>query len=124
MKKEVNPRIKRQLIADLFEKREKEMRRRNVEYKIEYLIYWRAKEIKIDEKMAAELKKLLEEISKEIHIKIIKEKIEEDGVKLKINSLPSISPSEIVKKLKGKTSRKLNKEKINLWKGGYYIKTI
>ena len=100
------------------------MRRRNVEYKIEYLIYWRAKEIKIDEKMAAELKKLLEEISKEIHIKIIKEKIEEDGVKLKINSLPSISPSEIVKKLKGKTSRKLNKEKINLWKGGYYIKTI
>ena len=100
------------------------MRRRNVEYKIEYLIYWRTKEIKIDEKMAAELKKLLEEISKEIHIKIIKEKIEEDGVKLKINSLPSISPSEIVKKLKGKTSRKLNKEKINLWKGGYYIKTI
>ena len=105
------------------EKRKK-MRRRNVEYKIEYLIYWRTKEIKIDEKMAAELKKLLEEISKEIHIKIIKEKIEEDGVKLKINSLPSISPSEIVKKLKGKTSRKLNKEKINLWKGGYYIKTI
>ena len=100
------------------------MRRRNVEYKIEYLIYWRTKEIKIDEKMAAELKKLLEEISKEIHIKIIKEKIEEDGVKLKINSLPSISPSEIVKKLKGKTSRKLNEEKINLWKGGYYIKTI
>ena len=50
------------------------MRRRNVEYKIEYLIYWRTKEIKIDEKMAAELKKLLEEISKEIHIKIIKEK--------------------------------------------------
>lgn len=77
-------RIKWQLIADLFEKREKEMRRRNVEYKIEYLIYWRTKEIKIDEKMAAELKKLLEEISKEIHIKIIKEKIEEDGVKLKI----------------------------------------
>ena len=91
------------------------MRRRNVEYKIEYLIYWRTKEIKIDEKMAAELKKLLEEISKEIHIKIIKEKIEEDGVKLKINSLPSISPSEIVKKLKGKTSKIILKEKT--WEG-------
>jgi len=101
-------------------------RKRNVVYNIEYKIYFKTKNSKkiINKEMATELKELIKEICNEMHIEIIKEKIEEDGIKLKVNRLPSISPSEIVKKLKGKTSRLLSKEKINLWKKGYYIKTI
>ncbi len=101
-------------------------RRGRVKYNIEYKIYFETKnkEKIINKKMATELKELLKEICKEMHIEIIRGKIEENGVKLKINTPPNLSVSEIVKKLKGKTSRKLNKEKINLWKGGYYIKTI
>ena len=69
-----------------------------------------SKEKIINEKMATELKKLLKEICKEMHIEIIKGKIEENGVKLKINTPPNLSVSEIVKQIKGKTSKIILKE--------------
>ena len=63
-------------------------RRGRVKYNIEYKIYFETKnkEKIINKKMATELKELLKEICKEMHIEIIRGKIEEDGVKLKINT--------------------------------------
>ena len=54
-----------------------------------------------------------------MHIEIMKGKIEENGVKLKINTPPNLSVSEIVKQIKGKTSKIILKE--NTWEGGYQV---
>ena len=96
-------------------------RRGRVKYNIEYKIYFETKnkEKIINKKMATELKELLKEICKEMHIEIIRGKIEEDGVKLKINTPPNLSVSEIVKQIKGKTSKIILKE--NTWEGGYQV---
>ena len=97
-------------------------RRGRVKYNIEYKIYFETKnkEKIINKKMATELKELLKEICKEMHIEIIRGKIEENGVKLKINTPPNLSVSEIVKQIKGKTSKIILKEKT--WEGGYRVK--
>ena len=96
-------------------------RKRNVVYNIEYKIYFKTKNSKkiINKEMATELKELLKEICKEMHIEIIRGKIEENGVKLKINTPPNLSVSEIVKQIKGKTSKIILKE--NTWEGGYQV---
>lgn len=96
-------------------------RRGRVKYNIEYKIYFETKnkEKIINKKMATELKELLKEICKEMHIEIIRGKIEENGVKLKINTPPNLSVSEIVKQIKGKTSKIILKEKT--WEGGYRV---
>ena len=96
-------------------------RRGRVKYNIEYKIYFETKnkEKIINKKMATELKELLKEICKEMHIEIIRGKIEENGVKLKINTPPNLSVSEIVKQIKGKTSKIILKE--NTWEGGYQV---
>ena len=96
-------------------------RRGRVKYNIEYKIYFETKnkEKIINKKMATELKELLKEICKEMHIEIIRGKIEENGVKLKINTPPNLSVSEIVKQIKGETSKIILKEKT--WEGGYRV---
>ena len=96
-------------------------RRGRVKYNIEYKIYFETKnkEKIINKKMATELKELLKEICKEMHIEIIRGKIEENGVKLKINTPPNLSVSAIVKQIKGKTSKIILKEKT--WEGGYRV---
>lgn len=55
-------------------------------------------------------RKLLQEICREHELIIVALEVMPDHVHLFVNALPSISPSEIMAKVKGETSRRLRQE--------------
>jgi putative transposase len=75
------------------------------------------------------LKILLSEICEEIDIQILAVECDKDYCHLFLNALPTISPSDIMAKLKGVTSRKLRQEfshlkhLSSLWTRSYFVST-
>ena len=66
--------------------------------------------------VATRLRDLVREICKSMHVKILKGHVSKDHVHLLVSVPPYISVSELVKRVKGKTSRKLLSENRNLMK--------
>ena len=105
-------------------------------YNVNYHIVWCTKYRKkiLTSEIANELKQLLNEITEEKGFIIQKCEVgNEDHVHLFVSAHPKISPSYIVKMLKGISGRKLflNHPEIseNLWKGelwnnSYYLETV
>lgn len=105
-------------------------------YNVNYHIVWCTKYRKkiLTPEIANELKQLLNEITEEKGFIIQKCEVgNEDHVHLFVSAHPKISPSYIVKMLKGISGRKLflNHPEIseNLWKGelwnnSYYLETV
>lgn len=105
-------------------------------YNVNYHIIWCTKHRKkiLTPEIANELKQLLNEIAEEKGFIIQKCEVgNEDHVHLFVSAHPKISPSYIVKMLKGISGRKLflNHPEIseNLWKGelwnnSYYLETV
>ena len=75
------------------------------------------------------LKILLSEICEEIDIQILAVECDKDHCHLFVNALPTISPSDIMAKLKGVTSRRLRQEFLHLkhlpslWTRSYFVST-
>ena len=75
------------------------------------------------------LKILLSEICEEIDIQILAVECDKDHCHLFVNALPTISPSDIMAKLKGVTSRRLRQEFSHLkhlpslWTRSYFVST-
>ena len=66
--------------------------------------------------VATRLRDLVREICKSMDVEILKGHVSKDHVHLLVSVPPYISVSELVKRLKGKTSRKLLSESRNLMK--------
>lgn len=75
------------------------------------------------------LKILLSEICEELDIQILAVECDKDHCHLFVNALPTISPSDIMAKLKGVTSRRLRQEFSHLkhlpslWTRSYFVST-
>lgn len=74
-------------------------------------------------------KELVYEICMELNIEIIEMECDIDHVHLFVNSLPILSPSDIMQKIKGVTSKKLRDEfsilskMPSLWTRSYFVST-
>ena len=72
---------------------------------------------------------LVQEICKELEIEIIAMECEKDHVHLFLNTLPTFSPTDIMAKIKGVTSKKLREEFSHLqhlpslWTRSYFVST-
>ena len=72
---------------------------------------------------------LVQEICKELEIEIIAMECEKDHVHLFLNSLPTFSPTDIMAKIKGVTSKKIREEFSHLqhlpslWTRSYFVST-
>ncbi len=74
-------------------------------------------------------KELLDEICSDLNIEIIAVECDKDHCHLFVNALPKLSPSDIMAKVKGVTSRKLRQEfkHLNhlpsLWTRSFFVST-
>jgi putative transposase len=74
-------------------------------------------------------KELLNEICKEFELEILAIECDRDHCHLFVNSLPTLSPADIMAKIKGVTSRKLRQEfkhlsrMVSLWTRSYFVST-
>jgi Transposase and inactivated derivatives len=74
-------------------------------------------------------KELIQDICTELEIQIIALEVMPDHVHMFLNSLPDISPSDIMARVKGVTSRKLREEfkqlshMVSLWTRSYFVST-
>ncbi|WP_342532630.1 IS200/IS605 family transposase [Lysinibacillus sp. FSL K6-0057] len=74
-------------------------------------------------------KELVKEICKDMEIEIITIKCDKDHTHLFLNCLPTLSPSDIMQKIKGITSKKLREEfsqlekMPSLWTRSYFVST-
>jgi putative transposase len=74
-------------------------------------------------------KELLTEVCKEMGIEIIAVECDKDHCHLFVNALPTLSPADIMAKIKGVTSRKLRGEfehlchMVSLWTRSYFVST-
>ena len=72
---------------------------------------------------------LVQEICDELEIKVIAMECDKDHVHLFLNSLPTFSPTDIMAKIKGVTSKKLREEFSHLqhlpslWTRSYFVST-
>ncbi len=107
----------------------------HTQYDIKYHIVWITKYRKkiLTGKIASRLKVLLMQGCTTKGITIIKGNIQEDYVQLLISAPPSLSISQIMQYLKGRSSKKLQEEFQNLkkqfwgqhlWATGYFCKTV
>jgi putative transposase len=77
----------------------------------------------------ARFKELLHEICNELGIEIIAVECDKDHCHLFVNALPTLSPADIMAKVKGVTSRKLRQEfehlrhMVSLWTRSYFVST-
>lgn len=75
------------------------------------------------------LKEIVKEICTEISIEIIAMECDKDHVHLFLNCLPTLSPSIIMQKIKGATSKRLREEFTelekmpSLWTRSYFVST-
>lgn len=74
-------------------------------------------------------KKLVQEVCNEINISVITMECDEDHVHLFLNTSPTLSPADIMAKIKGVTSKKLRGEfphlqhLASLWTRSYFVST-
>lgn len=77
----------------------------------------------------ARFKELLQEICASLEIKILAVECDKDHCHLFVNALPTHSPSDIMARVKGGTSRKLREEfkhlnqMVSLWTRSYFVST-
>ena len=87
------------------------------------------RKIFLNSKVEERFKMLVQEICKELEIEIIAMECEKDHVHLFLNSLPTFSPTDIMAKIKGVTSKKIREEFSHLqhlpslWTRSYFVST-
>ena len=87
------------------------------------------RKIFLNSKVEERFKMLVQEICKELEIEIIAMECEKDHVHLFLNTLPTFSPTDIMAKIKGVTSKKLREEFSHLqhlpslWTRSYFVST-
>lgn len=107
----------------------------HTQYDIQYHVVWITKYRKkiIKHKIASRLKYLLIQGCKAKKITIIKGSIQADHVHLLISAPPSLSVSQIMQYLKGRSSKKLQEEfpilrkqfwGQHMWATGYFCRTV
>lgn len=79
--------------------------------------------------LETKFKQLVKEICDELEIEIIAMECDKDHAHLFLNCLPTLSPSDIMQKIKGVTSKKLREEfsqlqkMPSLWTRSYFVST-
>ena len=87
------------------------------------------RKIFLNSKVEERFKMLVQEICDELEIKVIAMECDKDHVHLFLNSLPTFSPTDIMAKIKGVTSKKLREEFSHLqhlpslWTRSYFVST-
>ena len=87
------------------------------------------RKIFLNSKVEERFKTLVQEICDELEIEIIAMECEKDHVHLFLNTLPTFSPTDIMAKIKGVTSKKLREEFSHLqhlpslWTRSYFVST-
>ena len=87
------------------------------------------RKIFLDSKVEERFKTLVQEICDELEIKVIAMECGKDHVHLFLNTLPTFSPTDIMAKIKGVTSKKLREEFSHLqhlpslWTRSYFVST-
>ena len=88
------------------------------------------RKIFLNSKVEERFKMLVQEICDELEIEIIAMECEKDHVHLFLNTLPTFSPTDIMAKIKGVTSKKLREEFSHLqhlpslWTRSYFVSTV
>ena len=87
------------------------------------------RKIFLNSKVEERFKMLVQEICEELEIEIITMECGKDHVHLFLNTLPTFSPTDIMAKIKGVTSKKLREEFSHLqhlpslWTRSYFVST-
>ena len=87
------------------------------------------RKIFLNSKVEERFKMLVQEICDELEIKVIAMECDKDHVHLFLNSLPTFSPTDIMARIKGVTSKKLREEFSHLqhlpslWTRSYFVST-
>lgn len=87
------------------------------------------RKIFLNTKVEERFKELVREICNELHIAIVAMECDKDHVHLFLNALPTLSPAEIMAKIKGVTSKCLREEfqhlmhLPSLWTRSYFVST-
>ena len=104
-------------------------------YDIEYHIVWSTKyRYKVIQgKIAERTRELLRQGCEALGLKIIRGNIGKDHIHILLSCPPSIAPSKIVQRLKGRSSKILQEEFVelrkrywgqHLWAAGYFCRTV
>ena len=87
------------------------------------------RKIFLNSKVEERFKTLVQEICEELETEVIAMECEKDHVHLFLNTLPTLSPTDIMAKIKGVTSKKLREEFSHLqhlpslWTRSYFVST-
>ena len=87
------------------------------------------RKIFLNSKVEERFKTLVQEICDELEIEVIAMECDKDHVHLFLNTLPTFSPTDIMAKIKGVTSKKLREEFSHLqhlpslWTRSYFVST-
>ena len=87
------------------------------------------RKIFLNSQVEERFKKLVQEICEELEIEVIAMECDQDRVHLFLNALPTFSPTDIMAKIKGVTSKKLREEFSHLqhlpslWTRSYFVST-
>ena len=107
----------------------------HVQYDIEYHIVWTTKyRYKVlNGKIAERARELIRQSCNSMDVTIIKGSVGKEHIHLLVSCPPNLSVSKLVQQLKGKTSRKLQIEYIelkkrywgqHLWASGYFCRSV
>lgn len=87
------------------------------------------RKIFLDKEIEKRFKVIVKDICTTLSIKVIAMECDKDHAHIFVRSIPKISPSDIMAKIKGITSRKLRKEFVNLnhlkslWTRSFFVST-
>ena len=87
------------------------------------------RKIFLNSQVEERFKTLVQEICEELEIEVIAMECDQDHVHLFLNTLPTFSPTDIMAKIKGVTSKKLREEfphlqhLPSLWTRSYFVST-
>ena len=87
------------------------------------------RKIFLDSQLEERFKMLVQEICEELEIEILAMECNQDHVHLFLNALPTLSPTDIMAKIKGVTSKQLREEfphlqhLSSLWTRSYFVST-
>lgn len=107
-------------------------RHRHATWKITYHIVWIPKYGRkmLRGHIAETLRKAIEEKAQELNAEVVALAIMPDHIHPVVSAPPSISPSELVRHLKGYTARRLGEEypwlrkRGHIWARGYWVSTL
>lgn len=88
------------------------------------------RKIFLQAKVEQRFKELVHEVCEELQIQIIALECDKDHTHMFLNALPSLSPANMMAKIKGVTSKKLREEfphlrhLASLWTRAYFVSTV